>query len=64
MSKAAVRKPEIIDTSANQIVPLKFCLTYKNVLYSPDPRPPFPLAVLKGVWERLLTRRLISQALH
>ena len=65
MSKAAVRKPEIIATSANQIVLLKFRLTYKNVvLYSPDPRPPFPLAVLKGIWERLLTRRLISQALH
>ena len=50
-----VRKPstgEIIATSANQIVRLKFQRTYKNVvLYSPD--PPFPLAVLKGgVWGR------------
>ena len=36
----AVRKPstgEIIATSANQIIPLKFRRTYKNVvLYSPD----------------------------
>ena len=45
-----VRKPstgEIIATSANQIVPPKFRLRYKNVaLYSPD--PPFLLEVLKG----------------
>ena len=52
----AVRKPsigEIIATSANQIVLLKFHWTYKNVvLYSPD--TPFPLAVLKeGLGTRL-----------
>ena len=52
MSKAKrleVRKPstgEIIATSANQIVRLKFQRTYKNVVLFT--RPPFPLAVLKG----------------
>jgi len=47
----AVRKPstgEIIATSANQMVPPKFRLTYKTVvLYSPD--PPFLLQCRRGV---------------
>ena len=52
MSKAkwfAVRKPstgEIIATSANQIVPLKFCGPTKMLYYIHQ--TPVPLAVLKG----------------
>ena len=53
MSKATVRKPssgEIIDTSANQIVPPKFRGPTKMLYYIHQ--TPFPIAVLKGVWGR------------
>ena len=59
-----VRKPstdEIIATSANQIVPLKFVDLQKCCTIFP--RPPFPLAVLKGGLgtrlEVLITKHLL-----
>ena len=68
MSKAkwfVVRKPstgEIIATSANQIVPLKFLGLTKMLYYIHQ--TPFPLVVLKGgLGMRLLVPMIVSHPL-